>query len=254
ETAVLARARGALHGPPRARDRARVLLRADRRRPGPVAAHLLLPRPARADVVRGLRVGRLEGTPVPADEGRAGGPRELRRRPPGCDLRSADARHRLDLGEDLVGRVVVLERGPARPLPRPLPLLLRVLHAALLGRPGAGAREHVRGLRALRRRADPRVVPRDQAVAQLHPSRRLHEPRTADDRDAVPHVLRLARGDARPARDPLPARARREAARRAPARASGAPRVTPSEKYTAAAYLVVFVGVLAYVLIIAAKL
>jgi CcmD family protein len=30
--------------------------------------------------------------------------------------------------------------------------------------------------------------------------------------------------------------------------------VTPSEKYTAAAYLVVFVGVLAYVLIIAAKL
>ena len=30
--------------------------------------------------------------------------------------------------------------------------------------------------------------------------------------------------------------------------------MSPSEKYTAAAYLVVFVGVLAYVLIIAAKL
>jgi len=30
--------------------------------------------------------------------------------------------------------------------------------------------------------------------------------------------------------------------------------VTPSEKYTAAAYLVVFVGVLAYLLIIATKL
>jgi CcmD family protein len=30
--------------------------------------------------------------------------------------------------------------------------------------------------------------------------------------------------------------------------------MTPSEKYTAAAYLVVFVGVLAYVLIMAAKL
>ena len=30
--------------------------------------------------------------------------------------------------------------------------------------------------------------------------------------------------------------------------------VTPSEKYTAAAYLVVFLGVLTYVLIIAAKL
>jgi CcmD family protein len=30
--------------------------------------------------------------------------------------------------------------------------------------------------------------------------------------------------------------------------------MTPSEKYTAAAYLVVFVGLLAYILIIAAKL
>jgi CcmD family protein len=30
--------------------------------------------------------------------------------------------------------------------------------------------------------------------------------------------------------------------------------VSPSEKYTAAAYLIVFVGVLAYVLIIASKL
>ena len=30
--------------------------------------------------------------------------------------------------------------------------------------------------------------------------------------------------------------------------------MSPSEKYTAAAYLVVFVGVLAYVLIVAAKL
>jgi CcmD family protein len=30
--------------------------------------------------------------------------------------------------------------------------------------------------------------------------------------------------------------------------------VTPSEKYTAAAYLVVFIGLLAYVLIIASKL
>ena len=30
--------------------------------------------------------------------------------------------------------------------------------------------------------------------------------------------------------------------------------MTPSEKYTAAAYLVVFVGVLAYVLIVATKL
>ena len=44
--------------------------------------------------------------------------------------------HRLDLGARVVGRLVVVEREPARALPRPLPLLLRVLHAALLGRAG----------------------------------------------------------------------------------------------------------------------
>ena len=38
--------------------------------------------------------------------------------------------------QDLVGTLVGLERGRARALPRPLPLLLRVLHAPLLGRPG----------------------------------------------------------------------------------------------------------------------
>ena len=51
-------------------------------------------------------------------------------------------------------------------------------------------------------------------------------------------------------------RAGRQAARHPAAGAARAARMsmTPSEKYTAAAYLVVFVGVLAYVLIIASKL
>ena len=90
-------------------------------------------------------------------------PRELRRDPPGRHLRLADAAHRLDLGADLLGGLVGLGRRRARPLPRPLPLLLRLLHAPLLGRARARAREHVRRLRALRRRADPDLVPRDPA-------------------------------------------------------------------------------------------
>ena len=52
----------------------------------------------------------------------------------GTDLRHADAAHRLDLGEGLLGRLVDVELEPARALPRPLPLLLRLLHAPLLGR------------------------------------------------------------------------------------------------------------------------
>ena len=68
----------------------------------------------------------------------------------------------------------------------------RLLHAPLLGRAGPAAREHVRRLRALRRGADPDLVPRDPARQELHPPGRLHPRRAADDRLAVPHVLRLA--------------------------------------------------------------
>ena len=60
---------------------------------------------------------------------------------------------RLDLGARVVGRLVVVEREPARALPRALPLLLRLLHAALLARARSRARQHVGGVRALRRRA-----------------------------------------------------------------------------------------------------
>ena len=49
-----------------------------------------------------------------------------------------------------------------------------LLHAPLLGRPGAGAGEHVRRLRSLRCRSDPDLVPRDPALEELHPPRRLH--------------------------------------------------------------------------------
>ena len=44
--------------------------------------------------------------------------------------------------------------------------------------PGPAARQHVRGLRALRGRPDPGLVPRDPAVEEVHPSR-SSSPRTA---------------------------------------------------------------------------
>ena len=62
---------------------------------------------------------------------------------------SLDAAHRLDLGEDLLGRLVGLDRRRARALPRALPLLLRLLHAALLGRSGRRARANMCAVYAL---------------------------------------------------------------------------------------------------------
>src|SRR5262249_17326292 len=222
-----------------------------------LAAHLLLPRPDRPHVVRLLRLGRLEGVALPAHARRARRPRELRRDPPGRDLRRADTHHGLAVGEGVVGGVVDLERGPARAVPRAGPVLLRVLHASLLGRAGRAAREHERRLRAVRRRPHPGLVPRDPALEEVHPSGRLHVARAADEPLAVLRLLCLVGGDAPALRDPLQRRARREAHRRAPARAAGAAVVSgpPSEwQYVAGAYLVVFVTVLAWVAIIAAKL
>src|SRR5207244_10674888 len=107
-------------------------------RPVLYATYLLLPRADRTDLVFVLRLGCVEGAPLPAHAGRARRPRELRGDPPGRHLRRADATHRIDLGEGVLGRLVVVEREPARPLPRPVSLLLRVLHAALLARPRPG--------------------------------------------------------------------------------------------------------------------
>ena len=48
--------------------------------------------------------------------------------------------------------------------------------------PGPGAREHVRGLRAVRSRADPGQLALDPARERLHPPDGLHERRAADVR------------------------------------------------------------------------
>ena len=50
-------------------------------------------------------------------------PRELRRHPPGRHLRLPRPDDRLDLGEDLLGSLVAVEREPARAVPRSLPFL-----------------------------------------------------------------------------------------------------------------------------------
>ena len=157
-----------------ARGRADLLLCADRPRPGPLAAHLLLPRPARPHVVRLLRLGRLEGAPPPAHARRARRPRELRRDPPGRDLRRADAAHRLDLG--------AAPRGACGGRGARTSSCSSSCSSSSTARTSccasrssrAGAGEHERGLRTLRRRADPGVVPRDPALEALHPPGRLH--------------------------------------------------------------------------------
>src|SRR5262245_55642818 len=238
---------------PRCGDRARLLLRAARRRPGHHAEGLLHPRADCPDRVRVLRLGCVEGARAPAHACSRRRSRELRGDPPGRDLRRAHARDRLDVGARLVGDLVDVELEPARDVPDPVPLLLGLLHAALLGRPGAGAGEHVRGVRALRRCADPRQLALDPPCERLHPPDGVYAARAADDRLDVLHLLRLLGGSARARVDDVPRGAGREALGRAAARASRASGVTSGEKYVAAAYLVVFVAVLAWVAIMAAK-
>src|SRR4029078_9363443 len=102
---------------------------------------LLLPRPDRLHVLRVLRLGWLEGAPPPLEARGERRPRELRGHSPGGHLRRADARDGLDLGALPLGPLVGVEGGPARALPDPVPLLLRVLHAALLPAARATARE-----------------------------------------------------------------------------------------------------------------
>src|SRR6266849_5577489 len=113
------RARARPDGRGRCADR---VLRAGGRRPGALAEDLLLPRPDRPDRLRLLRLGRVEGAASPLEAAARRRPRELRRHPPGRDLRRADADHRLDLGQDLVGRLVGLELEPARAPPGLVPL------------------------------------------------------------------------------------------------------------------------------------
>src|SRR4029078_6727477 len=108
-----------------------LLLRADGRRPGVLATDLLHPRADRADRLRLLRLGGVEGATPPLEERTGRRPRELRRDPPGRHLWRADAAYRLALGQDLMGALVAMEQEPARPLSRSFPLLRCLLHAAL---------------------------------------------------------------------------------------------------------------------------
>ena len=156
-----------------------------------------------------------------------------------------DPRHRLDLGEGVLGRLVGLARAAARRLPRPVPLLLGLLHAALLARAGAGARAHLRRVRALRRRADPGQS--SSLCASRTSSCTRSRVFTRDGPQTSPASMlftfsRLPRGDGRAGGDALPQRAGREAARRAPARAARGAELSSGEKYLWAAYLVVLAG------------
>src|SRR5439155_1104998 len=72
--------------------RHRLLRRAERRRPGLLAADLLLPRLDRLHVVPLLRRRRVEGAAPSLDARPARRPRELRRGPPGRHLRCARPR------------------------------------------------------------------------------------------------------------------------------------------------------------------
>src|SRR5207237_10216206 len=117
-------------------------------------------------------------------------------------------------------------------------------------RPGAPSRR----LRARRGRASPGEPPRHPARGRPPPSGGLHGERAADVGADVRAVLRLVGGVAPARGDALSRRAGGQAARLPPAGAAGAARVTAAEKYVAAAYLVVFATVLAYVLIISLKL
>src|SRR5262249_26223579 len=193
-------------------DRADLLLRAARRgRPQP--EDLLLPRADRLHGLRVLRLGRLESVAPPVEARRERRPRELRRDSPRRHLRRAHAHHRLDLGALPLGPLVGVEGGPARPLPRAVPLLLRVFHAALLAAAGPAAREPERGLRPFRRRLDPGQRARDPALAAVHPPGRIQRARDEHGRLAVLHVLRRARRDADLGGDDVQHRAGRQTAR-----------------------------------------
>ena len=120
--------------------------------------------------------------------------------------------------------------------------------------PGPRRANLSRRLRDLRRRADPDQLPGDPARERLHPPGRVRHGtgRRCPGSQFLTFCVSLAAmlvallGAVSP-------RARGQAHRRAPARAAGADRMTTEEKYVAAAYLVVFVVLLAYVVIMSAK-
>ena len=192
-----------------ARARARLLRRAERRRPGLLAADLLLPRLDRVHRVSCFGSGAWKAL------------LHLWKRDPNADLESYVAIHQgVDLrrrscsspgsiwAKDSWGHWWLWSENQ---LVLFLVLFLfycRVLHAALLGRRRAAAREPLRGVRALRRRADPGQLPGDPAGAEFHPSGRLHAARRRIRRLDARHVLRRAGRDARARVHALSSRAR----------------------------------------------
>src|SRR5436305_179326 len=199
-------------------------------------------------------MGSVEGLPAPVEAAAGRRPRELRRDSPRRDLRRARSGHGIDLGSVPLGALVGLELEPARAVSRALPVLRGVLHAALFARAWAVAREHLRGLRAVRRRAHPRQLARDPPLAGHHPSDRLQGVRTCARGQPAADLRRLLGGDAGAGRMPVQRRADEQAVGRAAQVVAGAARMTTAERYVTAAYLVVFLVVLAYVLIMATKL
>src|SRR3954452_2159265 len=260
---------------PHRRLRARLLLDAERGRPGVRAEDLL---PARADGDRGAvwvrgRWGRRAH--VPAHPRREVGSPRLRRHPPVADPGLRRAHHGLDLGQGVVGALVAVGRADARVLPHRVPAVRDLPGAALLDRgpraPGA-LRLRVRGrggrVRAdqLRRRAHGAVL---RASAHAGDDDRRDARRDAADVPRRPRRDGAAVRDALEVRDgvqerrrpgaraaPAPPRRRR----RPPAAQRGPPGLMPAlpldeaGKYVAAAYLVFLALLLIYVAIMSGRL
>src|SRR5205085_9078221 len=93
-------------------------------------------------------------------------------------------------------------------------------------------------VRARRRDSDPRQLPRHPPRGELHPSGRHHPEGTADGAVDAPRLRPLARRDALARLSAVRVRGRREAPRPAPAGAPGGDRMTASDHYVAAAYIV----------------
>ena len=224
-------------------DRADRVLRA-RRRGRPEPEDLLLPRADRADRVRVLRLGRVEGAALHLwKRPRGRGPRELRRDPPRRDLRRDDARHGLDLGASIAGASGGL--WSSRQLVLFLVLFLFYCAYFMLRfsvEPGP-RRANLSAVYAL---FGVVLIPICFLAIRLaedfiHPTVFTSNGPQMSGSMFFTFCVCVG-GDARRlVSRALPARARGEADRRAAARAAGAARMTAEEKYVAAAYLVVFV-------------
>ena len=181
-------------------------------------------------------------------------PRELRRDPPGCDLRRAHAHHRVDLARYRWGHWWEWHEDQLV-----LFLVLFLFYAAYFmlrfSVPAGPRRANLSAVYALFGVA---LVPVSILAIRLS-QRFIHPVALIGTVRKWPALSSSRSVSAGPrcsllACDALPRRARGQAHRRAAARATRGIAVTSEEKYVAAAYLVIFAFVLAYVVIIALKL